>query len=459
MTASLIDLLDDVLIHLFTVITVPDILTLRLTCKRLSLVSKLRIIWCNKFQAEVQERKLPIPGSLLPLSDISAEDLEWRTRRALRLERQWSVPTPDVTTSLSLDLPEKHVREVMLMPGGNVALTVHRDRISLWEYDHSPAMSQRTMLHSADWLFPNPGSDNHVVRDSALTNHIAIGVSKGLKSSIHILYLGDSPSIAEKGYQCSLPGLLIGLYDNILLMDTTTTTESEDECGILLCHWRDPDARLGLMQALPVYGKYLSHSFFASSIVILWEYCLAVYPLPQGSLHTEAVLDPSQVFRLSQRVQSPVSFTRCQPNRLPDTPSDPLSESEYLTIFAGSAEKIWGMTGGMVRSILYTADATSGALGLAVVPTHVDEQCSALSIGPSGRGVWVENGNVRPCTSRTVWSRKGPIQTADLDDYCRPICRIPTPAPENEGLYLDFDDGMGRIAVACGDEVKIIDVV
>lgn len=191
---------------------------------------------------------------------------------------------------------------------------------------------------------------------------------------------------------------------------------------------------------------------------MLWEFFLAIYPKPSGPFDVDTVIEPSQVFYLGQRIQRPASFTQCRPNTLPDTVSQH-SGGDFLTIFARPTEKAWGMSSGIIRCILYLLDGPGNIFALAKVPTHVEEECTAMSIGPSGRGIWVENGNVRPCTSRTVLSHKGPIQTADLDDYCSPICRISSSSSSESCSCVDFDDGMGRIAVACGDEVKIIDVV
>lgn len=94
---------------------------------------------------------------------------------------------------------------------------------------------------------------------------------------------------------------------------------------------------------------------------------------------------------------------------------------------------------------------------LAKIPTQVEEECSAMSIGSSGRGVWMENGNVRQCTPREILGSGTQFKTVDFDDYGKPLWRISR--SRSEGSCLDFDDGLGRIATVSGNDIEIVDLV
>ncbi|KAI0795030.1 hypothetical protein C8Q75DRAFT_730854 [Abortiporus biennis] len=450
---SIVDLHDDVLIHLFSLIPVSDILTVRQTCRRFSCLTKLRIIWCNKFCTEVLSKKLPIPGSLCPFDKITGEDLEWRTKRALRLERQWHTSST-VGASVSLALPKKDVKKVLLLPGGNEALTVHPDFVQLWQRDATTL--ELAMKPTASWIFAE--QDSTVVRDSACSDRIAVASYNGTQSAVEVLDVTPQQPFAKRCSYATLPGRLVGMHENFLVLDATEIAEDDEkaEKALILVDYNSSTQSYATLQQLPFYGNYLSHTMFADHLVVIWEHFLSTYRLPHSPSDCSGILDPSHIFRLRNRVQLPVAFTPCQATyHLPGT-EESKDEPQFLTIYSKPAERIWGMSGSVLRTVLYVADKASGEFGLAGIPTSVQEECEAISMGPSGRGVWVEHGNVHQCIPRSVYSFNGPIPTADFEDFRKPLCHIPV---HSDDLCVDFDDGMGRLAVASGGEVKIIDFV
>lgn len=140
------------------------------------ILTKLRTVWCDKFLLEVLSKNLPIPGDLLPFEELSGDDLEWRTRQALLLDRGWRVRTLNDPVSLTLSPPKEGATQVILLPGGHGAVTVHPHSALLWLIEPT-GKSKYSVKQSAEWNFPVAGCQ--VVRDSAYSDHIAIGWMEG----------------------------------------------------------------------------------------------------------------------------------------------------------------------------------------------------------------------------------------------------------------------------------------
>lgn len=148
-----------------------------------------------------------------------------------------------------------------------------------------------------------------------------------------------------------------------------------------------------------------------------------------------------------------------------------------LTILARPAEQTatfgWGAYmsygGGLSRSLLYVADKEQNLFGLASIPLQVSRECEAIAVGPSGRGVWLEDRTLRQCSPKAAITGGGLFTTVDCDDYSRPLTSLPPPpkspvtttipSAASPAIQLDIDDGMGRIAVACDSQVYIVDLV
>ncbi len=121
-------------------------------------------------------------------------------------------------------------------------------------------------------------------------------------------------------------------------------------------------------------------------------------------------------------------------------------------------ERMWGVSNNISRSVLYPVDESRKVFQLSKIPTQIEEDCSAMYIGASGRGVWMENGNVRQCNLREILRCGGQLTTVEFDDYGKPLWRIPRRLDEG-GSCLDFDDGLGRIATVSGKDIEIVDLV
>ncbi|TCD67618.1 hypothetical protein EIP91_012183 [Steccherinum ochraceum] len=468
--STLDQLIDDVLLQLFLGLPLTDLLSVRQTCKRLSHLTKLRIIWYKRFSLEVLDKHLPVPGPFLPVNDIAANELEWRTRRALQLDKYWRAPPRHSLPSLQLPLSDgEDLQKTILLYGTDGLLTVHDHKLRLWQVDaSSPSAERRTRL-AAEWVSPTPITE--VVRDALFSSCIAVQT----QDSVELISV-DSFQFFHLSHIDSPSGTLVGFYDQFILLNTVNPPGDETASqGVVLVDWRaDAEGRY-ILPWLPIYGQFVSFTVFASYLVIVWDSCLATFPLPTHSADTDIVVEAVQKFRFRHRIQTPVSLSSCKSRTLPgvahsgDAPME--NAVECLTIIAGPPEQPYGWGpympygGGMNRSVLYVADRERGLLGLANLPMSVAGEFEGIAVGPSGRGVWIEDHNLRQCSPKAAITGGGLFTTVECDDYSYPLASLPRPKAESltepaaAPLQLDFDDGMGRIAVVVAKEVHVIDLL
>ncbi|SJL10796.1 uncharacterized protein ARMOST_14190 [Armillaria ostoyae] len=108
MNSTLYNLADDVLIYTISFLSVPDILLLRQTCKRLHALTRLRIVWTNAFKLDIVSNDYPFP--------LDDTDLEHRTRHAYRLASRWLADSP-LTLKSETTFIGSPVSEIKFVPG------------------------------------------------------------------------------------------------------------------------------------------------------------------------------------------------------------------------------------------------------------------------------------------------------------------------------------------------------
>ncbi|KAG8212914.1 hypothetical protein J3R82DRAFT_11269 [Butyriboletus roseoflavus] len=90
MSVALDALNHDILIHIFTALSIPEILVLRQASRRLYLVSEEHAVWKTACTNEILGNGIPFPKR--PLTALLAKDLERQTLRAYRLGLNWRSP-------------------------------------------------------------------------------------------------------------------------------------------------------------------------------------------------------------------------------------------------------------------------------------------------------------------------------------------------------------------------------
>ena len=163
MTTSLQNIVDDILIHILCMLPLGDVLSVRqvnaapvaLTLvrrspvhqmsKRFEAVTYLRAIWHDQFCSEVLSKGLPIPGTAIPLPEIPASDLEWRTRLAVQIRKAWTRPAGPLRPVLHPSIPA--AKQVALRTGGCELLTLHADRFITWRLDGTNGLVTENFMH------------------------------------------------------------------------------------------------------------------------------------------------------------------------------------------------------------------------------------------------------------------------------------------------------------------------
>ncbi|KAH9016211.1 hypothetical protein EDB84DRAFT_1404426 [Lactarius hengduanensis] len=174
---------DDVLLLVISLVGVEDILTLRMTSKRFSSVTKQRWVWSDVLKHQVINRRLPVPAFIADLKSLSAKELEARAIHASRFHRNWSSshphsrrsvefrarePTAEEVSSLQLADAEPHPISQVLFPAGcngELLITVEQCRVACWEvpFEGSEAflVAERSLPDCViDGLVVNDDSDN-----------------------------------------------------------------------------------------------------------------------------------------------------------------------------------------------------------------------------------------------------------------------------------------------------------
>ncbi|KZT35021.1 hypothetical protein SISSUDRAFT_1121859 [Sistotremastrum suecicum HHB10207 ss-3] len=178
---TLTSLIDDILLHILSLLSVSDLLSLRLTNTRLNHLTRFRYIWHKIHDTHITKSPdlLPLPGIPPQQPHLGIEEticfesheLEWRTLHALRLKRRWvggSVGTAQSTSCRSSPAPPAMtpargcargpVREfvvdvspgpsvgsgsrpiiddIFLFPGGDHLITRTGPTIACWKVDRS----------------------------------------------------------------------------------------------------------------------------------------------------------------------------------------------------------------------------------------------------------------------------------------------------------------------------------
>jgi len=104
----------------------------------------LRTIWQNQFCFEVLFKGLPIPGTAVPLSEIPAVDLEWRTRLAVQIQKMWTCPAVPLRPVLRQSIPA--AQQAALRIGGRELLTLHTDMFITWRLDGTNKLATENIM-------------------------------------------------------------------------------------------------------------------------------------------------------------------------------------------------------------------------------------------------------------------------------------------------------------------------
>jgi hypothetical protein len=115
------------------------------TSKRLGAVSRHRTVWHNQFCFHILSKGLPIPGTPTPVPEISALDLEWRTRLAVHVQKIWTRPAVPLLPAVRRNIPA--AQQVALRVGGRELLTLHTGKFITWRLSETNKPAAENIMH------------------------------------------------------------------------------------------------------------------------------------------------------------------------------------------------------------------------------------------------------------------------------------------------------------------------
>ncbi|CAL1699394.1 unnamed protein product [Somion occarium] len=131
----------DVILDIFCHLAIADLLAVRCTCRRLSWLSTLKVVWLEILQRDIVAHALPMPSYCLPLGMLSANQVECLVRHLYQVNRNMWRPSEPCHRAINLpsNRPITWVRLVLgqwvLIASSDISSSV----ISLW---HLPSLLQ-----------------------------------------------------------------------------------------------------------------------------------------------------------------------------------------------------------------------------------------------------------------------------------------------------------------------------
>lgn len=450
-TSSLDKLVDDILIQILQALSVREILILRRTSKRYYSLSKFHCVWSAVFCAEILARHLPPPGPACSLSTLSPADLEHRTLLALSLERRWSRSKANIIVSSS---EREAIDQIVLVPGGMQVLTVHRNKVVWWLISGKPGSPE--LQHIGAWSLPNDDVCV-VVKDMERQGIIAIGSRDNPNRYAAVFSLSSQPALNKICDYPLIPGTIAGISRHFLFVDTTS---QQGGGGLEVLDWHTEKEGTALLPRIPdLFGALLDFVHFSDHILVTWEACISVFPVPDIPTKGRTVVAHTKVFIFYEPISLPIAFTTCVSRGWSgvDVPVyAPSQETPSLTIAAR------GKSGEISLSMVIPLDNDEGAkhpssfpyrlLPLSpVVPNIMQDLggCTQICLGPSGRGLFMFGGKVRLCGPSLLFIPPCEMQFGPEFETERVVYEIET-GDVVGGDKVDFDEGMGRLVVAKG---------
>ncbi|KAF9061906.1 hypothetical protein BDP27DRAFT_1337390 [Rhodocollybia butyracea] len=292
---TLLDLPDDVLIHLLTFFSVPEILSIRQTCRHLEETTNLTIVWINALETHISRKGLPFPmledftgRKRVTAQPILRPELELRTRRAYRLAKSW------LSTSSG----------------------IHRD-ISWINSPSIPITDVRFIRSVRRCSHPDIKYD--------MENVLVLSVSKGIWSVITIwavpLSLHGSDATKSRARKCAQWSPKGGLFTGLCL---SHENDSEADVAIsLVCEGRheiklfkiSDEGELALICTIPSFPWERTWIFFSDEDslrlqamrpmkpVTYQETCTVVYNYQTGAFAVLGHEDEAGVFKQDHIIQ------------------------------------------------------------------------------------------------------------------------------------------------------------
>ncbi|TDL18672.1 hypothetical protein BD410DRAFT_806388 [Rickenella mellea] len=426
-------LVDDILIRIVGALCVQDILSVRLTSRRFETISRLRNVWHTVLHRDVVDCGLPVPGALRSLPYSPSSDLEKRAIQALRLHRRWvtaKVEKPSVSKFLVKD--SKLWANTILLVTAVMSLQTHRtkERLDL-------LLILRTFRYNYRWNY---------LRYKGVLPCDFFEVGCGMERKRSLTPIAQSYDVIGK---------VVIIVDNLLGF-LCNPQEGDMRQGIEFMNWLDNSGSALLVNPDNIFGSFIGIQFHDDTIVVAWQHILCVYSIPLSlpNIDRRHEVHPTTIFATS--IPGPIAFTGCHAHRhRRASPPTPLT---IITVSNGRpVVRLLTFVTLQDGSLVCKLTRLNGSTGFAYGHNNVSDimRKDELRVGPSGRGIRVDpDGKLFLCIPRTLVSAHGVIESVDFYPQSQ-VCWVGLEAGEER--VLDFDDSTGRMVIANGDAISVME--
>jgi hypothetical protein len=483
---------DDVLLHILAFLRVPDVISARQTCKRMTLLSQFRSVWQTVCQDQVVTKCLPfVDTTTRPLSTMRQAELEARARRAYRLSQTWlssrqsnTFFRPHKITSTR----DTHVFDIRFLPGHDATrfMTVSKDiwyQICIWELDEQTSEVRKLLTWGPRGVIICSLVLND---DSNSEGTIAVSTLQNDAQCIVILSLmpeGDSYVLKE------VASINAASHKPMLVHGDLLVT-SDDFSTVLVWNWRTGE-HATLQHPADDNGPFLHHDqcvqvvFSHNSVLVVRERTVHLFPMPNLQ-STSSPIDPlvSHPFTWIDSIHVQVSVS---------PQSDPGSYPSISILCREEGENPWSTGTHYIH--LYSIDPNPSydasdpqsipysfppRLVARTVSKKGYSRCSQVILGARGTAVWIHpqdrssTGLVSPDLFAHVTELQRTVSTAGPAHETLMISAFPGPlfneksaavsktgsgdcvAVEGRPLWtnglndwsaIDYDESNGRIAI------------
>ncbi|KAG1736525.1 hypothetical protein EDB19DRAFT_1720802 [Suillus lakei] len=234
MRLSLDSLDDDTLLGVFSALTVPDVLSLRQTCRRLLVLSTQQIVWQNIGSSQILQQGIPF--SKKPLSSFSVRDLEDRVRRAYHLGKAWKAPSITFRASGCPASRGGPVQDIHFIPGYDRRwlITVSQgiwSMITLWD--------RRTLTRVTSWS-PKKAVFSALTVNTSEDCEAALAVSLHRYDSVmvEILAITSTTPDSPPGFECIAR---LNTLRQPIAMCGSLLALADDEAETVIWNWKTQD--------------------------------------------------------------------------------------------------------------------------------------------------------------------------------------------------------------------------
>ncbi|KAJ6536852.1 hypothetical protein B0H19DRAFT_1181976 [Mycena capillaripes] len=397
MRSALYDLPDDVVIHIFDLLDIPEILTLRQTCKRMQEVSNLRIVWTNACNHQILLPRYPFPEPAL--DTLTVPDLESHVRHAHLLASRW-ISDKSLYCRVYSEFDATNgtaVSDLRFVPGhaGNWLLLFSKSIwsiISLWELSDSVARP----LKRFEWSRRGCLLQSFVLNDDLTSDAVlAVSMVEGGHTYVEILALKKETGFYSLGLIDS-PLTPVYFHGDVLVLcdpiDISLVMNWKTRASAILRHPQD-----AAQTAISINDHGIQVIFATTSILVVRARSLTLFPNPSLTVDPPAVHAPLAVHSFGW-VDGVAVTIIVDPDSNSDIaappplsilirpePDDPWAadDAHNLDLYVLRPEPAFpqSTTRPYIFPPVHTARVSS---------TRGSLQCSDLRLGAYGTAVWIE---------------------------------------------------------------------